>query len=166
MCISWFLKIPLESHICLASVFSLSLPDDSLKINTAPPIIIWSCDTHSIIYQLWHGFQAWHIFTSTLWLSCRTSQAVWYFESTIKITFSRTVRVHSCCTRHKYRLTHVPEIALCILLWSTFEVGQSAFPEILNMSSEILSVGPPHLLGCYCSTDAGNLSCLFILSFC
>lgn len=131
-----FLKYPLSFTSAWLMFSSLSLPDDSLTINIAPPVIIWSYDTHteSIISNLWKGFQAWHTFTSILWLSCGTSQAVlWYFESAIKTTFSRTVRMHFRCTRHEYRDACVPEIGLCILLWLLFEVAYSAFPEILNI---------------------------------
>lgn len=157
-----FLKYPLRFLSAWPMFSSLSLPDDSLTINTAPPIIICSYDTHSIPSRWWQGFQAWHAFTSALWLFCGICQAVlWYFGSAVKITFSRTVRMHFSCTWHEYRDTHVPEIGLCILHWSPFEVAHSAFPEILNiccLQSSFLWVGDL----CYCSTDVGNpcLSCL------
>lgn len=115
---------------------SLSLPDDSLTINIPPAIIICSYDTHTVSYPAYdrvskHDRQT---FTSTLWLSCRSSQAVlWYFASALKITFSRTVMVHFCCTWPKYRDILVPEVRFCILPWLPFEV-LSTFPEILNIS--------------------------------
>lgn len=99
-------------------------------------------------------------FVTFLWdiLGC-----FWYFESAIKITFSRTVRVHFCFMWHEYRDTRVPDIGLCILLWLPFEVAHSVFPEILNtccLQSSFLWVGDLF----YCFTDVGNLCLIFLSS--
>lgn len=126
---------------------SLSLPDDSLTIYIPPPIIICSYDTHTVSYPAYDRASKHdrHTFTSTLWLSQRTSQAIlWYFESAVNITFSGTLRVHFHCTWHEYRDARVPEIGLCILLWLPCKVAFcfSRNSEYM-LSSELLPVGPP-----------------------
>lgn len=140
-----FLKYPL-SFTFVWPMFSSVSPDDSLTINIPPPIIISSYDTHTVSFPAYDRASKHdkHTFTSTLWLSYRSSQAVlWYFAWPIKITFSRTVRVHFLCTWCEYRDACVPEIGLCILLWLPFEVALyfSKNSEYI-LSSELFPVGP------------------------
>lgn len=160
---------------------SLSLPDDSITANAAPPIIICSYDTYMVSYQIYHRLYKYHplsLLTSLL-LSHGTSQTVLrHVESTIKNEFSRTIRVYFCHTWNDYRDTRASEISLCILLWSSFEVVCSLLFQKLRIYvvfRALQNVAPccgplSHLLGLgdrfYCSTDVGNPCRLFILSFC
>lgn len=165
-----FLKYPFSFTSAWPVFSSLSLPDEPLTIDVASPIVICSYDTHRVSYPAYDRAST-HDTLSLLLCDFPVGLNFGILKSTIKMSFSRTVRARFRCTWHEDRDTRVPEIGLCILLWPPFEVAHSAFPEILNVYclqnsflwAPLSLAGWPLLLFQRCWQP---LSHLFILSFC
>lgn len=168
-----FLKYPFSFTSAWPMFSSLSLPDESLTIGVAPPIVICSFGSHTVSYPTYDRASR-HDTLSLLLCDFPVGHLRLFFgilKSTIKITFSRTVRARFRCMWHECGDTRVPEIGLCTLLWPPFEVAHSAFPEILNVCclqnsflwAPLSLAGWPLWLFHRCWQP---LSHLFILSFC
>lgn len=160
-------------HICLALVFpSLSLPDGSIPVSTAPPITVCSYNTRIVLYPS-QGFSVLHsslLFFSITFLRDIPS-CLGYILRHVKPATRPACQQSRCIS-----VTCGVRTQLLMLLKSFLDIIHSSCcfsrnSECMATSEhfkiQLLPMGPSHLL-CdpfYCSADVRSHHQLFILSF-
>lgn len=160
-------------HICLALVFpSLSLPDGSIPVSTAPPITVCSYNTRIVLYPS-QGFSVLHsslLFFSITFLRDIPS-CLGYILRHVKPATRPACQQSRCIS-----VTCGVRTQLLMLLKSFLDIIHSSCCFSRNSECtatwehfkiQLLPMGPSHLL-CdpfYCSADVRSHHQLFILSF-